>query len=213
MIWFFHLISDIAGSSSTAGLGGGTGIPGPILSVAKELATLPIFKNMKVNDQSVSVILSKLFNGTLFAQKDSNGKIIKDSVVKFDFRGELGALAELGRQALPVLANECIVRIFFFVSRLARQIKQCEVKHLSDFRKLNWNEIKPINNPTLTRMLTIATGVFTVVDITEAVVTQKYWVSVNYVGVGRFAVAVGAETINFLKVRDVQRIKAMYETI
>ena len=41
IVWFFHLISDIAGSSSTAGLGGGTGIPGPILSMAKELATLP----------------------------------------------------------------------------------------------------------------------------------------------------------------------------
>ncbi|MBQ7918736.1 MAG: hypothetical protein IJ324_02175 [Lachnospiraceae bacterium] len=213
IVWFFHLISDIAGSSSTAGLGGGTGIPGPILSMAKELATLPLFKDMQVQGESVSVVLSKLFNGTLFAKKDSNGKIIKETVVKFDFRGELGALAELGRQALPVLANECIVRVFFFLRRFAMQIKQHKIEHLSDLSKLNWNGIKPINNPTLTRMLTIATGVFTAVDITEAVVTQKYWVSVNYVGVGRFAVAVGAETVNFLKIRDVQKIKDMYEEI
>lgn len=213
VVWFFHLISDIASSSGTAGLGGGTGIPGPILSMAKELATLPAFKDMQVQGESVSVVLSKLFNGTLFAKRDSNGKIIKETVVKFDFRGELGALAELGRQALPILTNECIVRVFFFVRRLAIQLKQCKIECFSDFSKLNWNEIKPINNPTLTRMLTIATGVFTAVDITEAVITQKYWVSVNYVGVGRFAVAVGAATVNFLKIRHVQKIKAMYEEI
>lgn len=213
IVWFFHLISDIAGSSATAGLGGGTGIPGPILSMAKELATLPLFKEMQIQGQSVSVMLSKLFNGTLFAKKDSNRKIIKETVVKFDFRGELGALIELGHQALPVLVNECMVRVFFFVRRFAMQIKPCNVQRLSDLNKLDWNEIKPIHHSTLTRMLTIATGVFTVVDITEAVVTQKYWVSVNYAGVGRFAVAVGAETVNFLKVRDVHRIKEMYEKI
>lgn len=33
--WFFHLVSDMAGSSSTAGITGGTGIPGPILALAK----------------------------------------------------------------------------------------------------------------------------------------------------------------------------------
>lgn len=38
IIWFFHLISDMAGSRSTVGLSGGTGIPGPILSIAKEMS-------------------------------------------------------------------------------------------------------------------------------------------------------------------------------
>ena len=212
-IWFFHLISDIAGSSSTAGLGGGTGLPGPLLSMAKEIATLPIFKDMKIQDKSISVILSKLFNGTLFAKHDENGKIIKDTVVKFDFRGELGGLVELGKQAIPVIANECIVRVFFFARRLAMQLKQHKIEKTSDFALLDWNVIKPINNTTLTRMLTVSTAVFTSVDITEAIVTQKYWVSVNYVGVGRFAVAVGAEAVSFLKVRDIKRIKEMYETI
>jgi hypothetical protein len=36
LVWFFHLVSDVAGSSSSAGKSGGTGIPGPILSLAKE---------------------------------------------------------------------------------------------------------------------------------------------------------------------------------
>lgn len=62
-------------------------------------------------------------------------------------------------------------------------------------------------------MITIATGVFTTIDITEAFITKKYFVSVNYVGVGRFAVALGSEMTNFLKLRDVKRIKQFYEDI
>lgn len=213
IVWFFHLISDIAGSSSTVGLSGGTGIPGPILSLAKELSTLPFIKKLKVNDESLSVFLSKLFNGTLFAKHDENGKIIKETVVKFDFRGELGVAVELGKQAVPVIANECIVRIFYFIRRIMLEIKSEDIKTINEFSKLDWNKVKPFNNPTLKRMLTISTGVFTAIDIAEAVGTQKYWVSVNYVGVGRFTVAVGTEMIGFLKLRKVKLIKQMYEEI
>ena len=213
VVWFFHLVSDMAGSSSTAGLSGGTGIPGPILSLAKELSTLPYIRELKVKDQSLSVFLSKLFNGTLFAKYDENGKIIKETVFKFDFRGELGVAVELGKQAVPVIANECIVRVFYFIRRLIWEIKNKGIKTRNEFSKLEWNNVKPYNNPTLTRMLTISTGVFTVIDIAEAVGTQKYWVSVNYIAVGRFTVAVGTEMIGFLKVRRLKLIKQMYEEI
>jgi len=72
--WFFHLVSDMAGSSNSIGKSGGTGIPGPILSLAKEMSALPFFQTRKWGDQSLSVFLSKLFNGTLLARHDENGK-------------------------------------------------------------------------------------------------------------------------------------------
>ncbi|MDD3417446.1 MAG: hypothetical protein PHY47_26225, partial [Lachnospiraceae bacterium] len=162
---------------------------------------------------SLSVFLSKLFNGTLLAKHDENGKILKDTVVKFDLRGELGVAIELGKQAIPVIANECIVRAFYFIRRFAIEIKERQISSIKEICSIDWNKVKPYKNPTLTRMLTISTGVFTTIDITEAVVSQKYWISVNYVGVGRFAVAVGAETVNFLKVRNVVKIKQMYQGI
>ena len=211
--WFFHLISDVAGSSKTAGLSGGTGIPGPILSLAKELSVLPLVKELKVNDESLTRFLSKLFNGTLFAKKDANGKIMKESVIKFDLRGELGLAIEFGKQAIPVIANECILRTFYFIRRMISEIKSIEIKSISELSNLEWNKIKPFNNPTLTRMLTISTGVFTAIDITEAIVKQKYWVSVNYVGIGRFTVAVGSEMVGFLQVRKIKVIKNIYEEI
>jgi hypothetical protein len=60
--WFFHLVSDVAGSSSSTGLSGGTGIPGPILALAKELAVIPILKTITVSNHSLSVFLSKLLS-------------------------------------------------------------------------------------------------------------------------------------------------------
>ena len=215
VVWFFHLVSDMAGSSSTAGITGGTGIPGPVLSLAKELSALPIFQNMKIGDNKLSVFLSKVFNGTIFAQHDENGKIIKDTVIKFDLRGELGVIAELGKQAIPVIANDCIVRSFYFIRRFAIALKELKCTSVGDVRlkKIDWDSVKPFGNPTITRMITISSAVFSTVDITEAVVSQKYFVAVNYVGIGRFAVAIGSEIAGYLKVRDVKRIKEMYENI
>ena len=215
VVWFFHLVSDMAGSSSTAGITGGTGIPGPILSLAKELSAFPIFKNMKIGDHKLSVLLSKVFNGTIFARHDENGQIIKDTVIKFDLRGELGAVAELGKQAIPVIANDCIVRSFYFIRRFAIELKKLNCSSIGDIRlkEIDWDSVKPFENPTITRMLTISSAVFSTVDIAEAVVSQKYFVAVNYIGVGRFAVAIGSEITNYLKVRNVKLIKQMYEDI
>lgn len=213
IVWFFHLISDMAGSRSTVGLSGGTGIPGPILSIAKEMSVIPFFKNFKKDDMSISLFLSKLFNGTLLAKHDENGKIIPDSIVKLDLRGEMGFVVELEKQIIPVIANECIVRTFYMIRRLAQQIKQVDIKSIGDFKKVRVNEIFPINSPTLARMLTVATGVFTTLDVSDAVITRKYWVSVNYVGIGRFTLALGNEMVWALKRRDIKKIKDMYEKI
>ena len=213
LIWFFHLVSDMAGSSNTAGKSGGTGIPGPLLSLAKELSVLSAFKEITVDDANLSRFLSKLFNGTLLTQHDESGKIIKDTALRFDLRGELGAAIELGKQALPVIANECLVRTFFFVRRLAMEIKTLNAKSIADMHQIEFDRIKPYDSPTMTRMLTVATGVFTTIDVAEAIITEKYFVAINYIGIGRFAIALGSETVNLLKIHDIKKIRQMYENI
>lgn len=213
LTWFFHLVSDMAGSSSSAGKSGGTGIPGPLLALAKELSVLPFFKSIKISDNSLSVFLSKLFNGTLLSKRDETDAIIPDTVLNFDLRGELGISIELGRQAVPVVANEGIVRCFYFIRHLAVELRLCSAVSYSDFKRLNWDKVIPSDNPTLSRMLAIATGVFTTIDIGNAVISQKYFLSVNYVGIGRFAVTIGKDISWSLAARDLKAIKAMYENI
>ena len=81
--WIFHMVSDMAGSSSSeANQSDGTGIPGPIMSLLKELSAIPGIKHIVGKDDKgynqFSVECSKLFNGTLLGKHDENGKIIKD---------------------------------------------------------------------------------------------------------------------------------------
>ena len=86
--WFFHMVSDMVGASGT--ISGkessyqlGTGLPGPIVSLLKELSALPIFNKMDKNGRKeFSVWISKLFNGTLLGERDENGELIKP--LKFD---------------------------------------------------------------------------------------------------------------------------------
>ena len=212
IIWFFHLVSDIAGSSRTAGALGGTGIPGPMLSLAKEISALPFFQNSEGGKNRVSVFLSKLFSGTLFADYDENGKMIKESAIPMDLRGESGVYIEWGKQALPVLANECMVRVFYFIRRLAVEMRKQKTAAFSGLKKISLNSVESCNSPTLTRMLTISSCVFTTIDITHAIATKK-WIEVNYCGVCRFAVAIGGEMSWALKRRHIERIKEVYETI
>ena len=176
--WLFHLVSDIDGSNQKAGKG--TGIPGPILSMLKELSSTPLFKNVKVNykesEISFSKWVSKLFNGTYF--KDSEGK-----PVRFDFRTEMGLATQLLEQSLFVLANEVVVRVFYTVSRLASEIKTKRIASFAELDRLDPKGFLPINNRALTRMCTVSSGTFLAVN------SKAFFLNINYPGIGRFAVA------------------------
>ncbi|GHT71289.1 hypothetical protein FACS1894110_24140 [Spirochaetia bacterium] len=208
VFWFFHMVSDAAGSHAFAGAG--TGLPGPLLSLLKEVSALPFFNSSRNKDgvKDFSLWISKLFNGTLLAEHDENGKIIKESaeLMKFDLRAELGVAYELGRQAVPVILNECIVRGFYFIRRLVAEIKEKDIKKISELKRINWGKTLPFKNRTIIRMLTIATGTFTLVDLADAAIrgavksagnpglfAKEFILRVNFVGVGRFAIAVGTD--------------------
>lgn len=195
--WLFHLISDINGSHANAGKG--TGIPGPILSMLKELSSTPLFNNIKVNykdsEISFSKWLSKLFNGTYF--KDSNGK-----PVRFDFRTEMSLATQIAEESLFVLANEVIVRVFYTVSRLTSEIKSKNISSLRELYRLDPKSFIPIKNRALTRMCTVSSGTFVAVNSAGSAIkagiaskgnagmfAKAFFLNVNYPGIGRFTIA------------------------
>lgn len=172
--WFFHLVSDMSGSNKTAGVG--MGVPGPIVSLLKELGTLPVLDR------------------TGLPQK------MKEAFVKerFDLRSEMAVMHQLGRQAVPVMLNEVLVRAFYFLRRL---VMQWRVNR--SFNDIDWKQTLPWHNRTIARMLTIATGTFTAADLADAAIRagmrsggnpaafgMQMLLRVNFVGVGRFAIAV-----------------------
>ena len=171
--WFGHLVSDMGGSKNTPG--GGMGISGIFLSILKEISSLPIMKESQLPN-----IVSDLY-----------------SKEKIDMRTELAIVESLGKQSIPVILNECIVRLFYFVRHLIEE----KEKH-SEWKDVNWSNTLPFNNRTIMRMITISSGTFVAVDMADAAIraavksggNQAKFVGdlllrINFVGIGRFTIA------------------------
>ena len=201
--WLFHLISDMAGSSSTPGAG--TGIPGPILSFLKEASALPFFRDMTIAHEdkvaTFSQWVSKAFNGTLLKDQDGNP-------LRFDLRTEVGLASQILTQVPAVLANECIVRGFYTITRFIDELRRADVSSVKDLGRINPSRFLPLNSRALTRMLTVASGAFVVINTSIAAVRAAvegaasggvgavplFFMRLNYVGIGRFAFALWADS-------------------
>jgi hypothetical protein len=178
--WIGHLVSDMGGSKNTAG--GGMGIPGVFLSFLHEISSLPYLK-----DTSLPRIVNDLY-----VKKD----------IKFNLRSEVAFLNEFSRQAIPVILGDVLVRTFYFVRHLIKEYKQSK-----DLKLINWHNVVPFNNRTIVRMMTIESGTFTVIDLADATLRTAikngtphnplFWkgliLRVNFVGIGRFAIAFGTD--------------------
>ena len=167
--WCLHLYSDVAGSSSSKGRG--AGIPGLFISLLKEISCVP-----PLNCTGLPKAVEYLY-----------------STQKIDLRTEIGVINELGRQAVPVIINEVLVRTFYFVRHLIS-----EYKDHNSFEGIDWQKVIPIGNRTIERMMTIASGTFTAVDIADAAIRSGGFnaaclLRVNFVGVGRFVIAIGVD--------------------
>ena len=200
--WFFHMVSDVAGSSGSVMKGSfGTGLPGPLVSLLKEFSAAPLFKKQNAKGyKEFSVHISKLFNGTLLGERDANGDLIP---LKFDLRTEMGVAAQIGQQTIPVIINECFVRVFYSLRRLLGELSREDIQSWGELDKINWNGIIPFRNRTVDRMLTIASMTFTVADTADAAVhaaiesggnwvlfSGRFVARFNYVGAGRAALSI-----------------------
>lgn len=206
--WFFHMVSDVAGSSGSVMKGSfGTGLPGPLVSLLKEFSAAPLFKKQNAKGyKEFSVYISKLFNGTLLGERDANGDLIP---LKFDLRTEMGVAAQIGQQTIPVIINECFVRVFYSLRRLLGELSREDIQSWGELDKINWKSIAPFRNRTVDRMLTIASMTFTVADTADAAIhaaiesggnwvlfSGRFVTRFNYVGAGRAALSIVREVSN-----------------
>ena len=216
--WFFHLISDLDGSSGSVinGSGKGTGIPGPILSLLKELSALPIFKTVDENNinkpKIFSEYISKLFNGTLI--KNENGEPIR-----FDLRTEMGIGHYIADQAKPVILNECLVRACYLVTRFIDEIKDKNITSVNQLNELEPKNFLPLNSRSMKKMVTVSSGSFVAINVSGTAVKaaikskgntglfcSEFFLSMNYVGIGRFVFACASDA-EYIK----EDVKGAYE--
>lgn len=211
--WFFnaakaianqkgHFMSDMAGSSTSAGKGNdGSGLPGGLLSSLKELSALPCFRDSQFGENLRKAFQNGIGTGKKQLDFGPFNSLFQGASSKFDMRTEMAITNELKRQAFPVILNEILVRSCFFVRRVIEQMRE---KH--SIKELNLKDAMPLGNRTIARMITIASGTFTTVDMADAAIRSasksggfgpaflsNMILRVNFVGVGRFAVAVGTD--------------------
>ena len=178
--WSRHLVSDMAGCKSTAG--GGMGIPGVFLSLLREIAMLPGLNNTKLPQ-----IITDWYS--------------KRGGYRFDLRKELAVVHELGKQAIPVIINEVVVRGFYFVRHFCE-----EYKSNNGFENINWENVIPFGNRTVEHMIFISSATFSALDVCDATIrglvssggnpaafAKTFALRINYAGVCRFTVAVITE--------------------
>ena len=186
--WCLHLYSDVAGSQTSAKKGNrGAGIPGLFISLLKEMSCVP-----PLNLTGLPKFVDYLY-----------------TTQKVDLRKETAIFEELGKQAVPVVINEVLVRSFYFIRHLV-----AEYKAHDGWKEINWGNVWPFGNRTIARMMTIASGTFTAVDLCGAAISSGakngfnvynplFWkdliLNVNFVGIGRFAVAIGNDVCMGIK--------------
>ncbi len=181
--WFGHLISDMSGSSSSKGRG--MGIPSPIWSWTNDIIAIKSKLNIPVSefDQSVNELALQIY---------------KEG---YDVRFQTA-------QLIPVFINELIVRTFYAVRRLIRYFTSTEKENRS-FKQL-WKSCEPFSNATVKRMLTVAHGTFCIMDLGDAIIqgavggggvfnVAEFFMRLNIVGVGRFAISLFGEVKRGIK--------------
>lgn len=182
--WLGHLASDVAGSSSSANKSKrGMGVSGFFLSSLKELSMI-----YPLNKTAFPKMVDDLY------EKDH-----------LDFRTELGMQKDiwkyLGKQTIPVIAGQVLVRAFYFIRHLIDELKG--EKQLAD---VNWRSVLPFGNRTIVRMVTVESAVFTMFDVCSAAISASknggpqnpfFWkdliFNINFVGVGNLAISIGTD--------------------
>lgn len=175
--WFGHLISDMSGSSSSKGRG--AGIPSPFWAWTNDIIAIKRSLNIPASqfDEAVNELALNIY---------------KEG---YDARFQAA-------QAIPVFINETVVRIIYAVRRLIKYFSNT-VKADRSF-KLMWHTCEPFSNATIKRMLTVAHGTFCVMDIGDATIRgfiagtgafnpTEFFLRLNIIGVGRFAISLYGE--------------------
>ena len=198
------------------------GLPGSVISIITELASIPCFRNEDFLLRLRDAFKNGIGTGKGQINLGAFNVLFEGAQSKLDVITEKAVMHELRRQAMPVVINEILVRASYFIRRFISELKEKQ-----DVREVEWKKVIPFNNRTIVRMMTIATGTFTAIDMADAAIHaatksvdattffSNMLLRVNFVGVGRFAIAVTSDVGMGISrsVKRNQRIKLQKEQI
>ena len=172
--WFLKMVMEAARSGKIADT---LGIPAPLIDLAKDMATLPMFRDLSLTDNDLVKLVSDM-SGKLELMKATGEErtlLNASTGVKFS------------KAATPVIINECVVRSFYFITRLAEKIREDKITTLAQFKAIELKDVLPVNNATVSRMMAVSIGAMEAVDIAGAAIKG----AVAAVGTGAAGAAAG----------------------
>lgn len=186
--WKGHQFSDMGGSKGSAVKGNsGMGVAGPITSTLKELAAI-------TSNEKLSSALHRAYaNGIGDKKSQLNlgifNPLFDGASSKLDSRTELAIKNLVKKQSRAVIFNNAMA----VACRSIRNIIQ-EYHDKGSLNALCLSSIIPSMDRTLMRMITIANGAFEAVDVIDALARPEPMIlRLNFVGIGSFAVSLGAD--------------------
>ena len=123
-----------------------------------------------------------------------------------DYRMEKGLVHEVGKQCVPVIINECLVKTYYFIRRFIDIVKEENVKNVKDLTIDMFKRALPVKNRTIARMMTISTATMSAIDLADAGIRSggniaKFAIRINYVDIARLGIAVSIDGISEIKKR------------
>lgn len=189
--WFFYLASDFSTDDSDFVGTSGTARPlATLVALSRELSRLSCLKCEDFGKR-----LHTSFESFLAAGGSNAARLRADLSDTFGDTEE-NKKDILKGQRSSVIFNELLIRAVFFVKGFISQMNEAPSLSL-----LNYCELMPYKDRTLSRMMSVSFGVFTAVDVTRAAIKSaakggaaslpKFLLNmalkINIAGIGRFA--------------------------
>ena len=219
LYWIFDLAVNVAFSKRN--IIDNLNLPKQLTDLIKSFIGTDLMKTVPQNyDEAIiaySEWLKNLFENSEVNEADGTTRLFDlEESINIEMKGAF-------RDMMPIVLNECIVRGFYFIRRFANEVK--DIHSFKELKNINWEKTVPAKNRTIIRMLTISSGTFMAVDMADAAIRgaiksggtlpgflSQFVVRVNFVGVGRFAVAVGCDVSMGVKKSKLEAQKASIKT-
>ena len=187
LYWIFYLALDKVASKRL--ILEDIGLCKPIVNALKELYKLPIFQNIQNDpfeaEKLYSKWIRKIFEKSEYENEDGKR-------VPFDLQEVMNSFAKnVTESGFSIIANECIVRSFYFIKKLKEEIISEKIQYFNELDRIDAKKILPFNNRLVTRMITVSSGCFVSANLVCAV--GKTIKDGHYNSAGEFATALLTE--------------------
>ena len=182
-----------------------------LLEILENILDTPLMSKMPADveeaEKEFSLWLEKWFENSTIMEVDGTS-------MAFNLVQMIKAISvEAIEESASVLLNECLFRGFYFLKRLSLEMKTKNVSSFDELSLIDPHDILPFNNQIVSKMAVIASGVFVAADLGCATLrallkTRKQdnrrflralLAEANIAGIGRFILAVGADSKYWLE--------------